>query len=740
MQLTPLQQKRVDELLAKMTLEEKIGQMNQLSPSLVGGFDVSFEELIEMAMDGKISQEELHQKFENAERDYQEDNIRAGLIGCVMLQDPGKYNELQKIAVEESRLGIPLIIGFDVIHGYRSVYPIALAEAGAFDPDLFRRTAHMAAKESRTQGISWHFAPMIDVGRDSRWGRVSEGPGEDPYLASRFAEAKIHGLQDGAYEDAKDGTERRENYVAACMKHYVAYGAAESGRDYNTTSMSISQLHNVYLPPFKAATEAGAASAMASFNDLNGVPCTVNEYTLRRTLKERYGLKGFVVSDANAIRECIDHGIAADRYDAARQAAHAGMDMDMGTSIYIEELKNAVERGDVSMEVIDEAARRILSVKMWLDLFDHPYITEEAMHRYDKLPQEHVALTLEAAKKSIVLLKNDEKVLPLKKDQKISLVGSLAASPSEIIGAWAMSWKGEDCVSILDGFKNAGADVKYFACGGPDREINDDEIAQAASFGDVIVAVVGETTAMSGEAASRADTTLPGKQRELLEKLLATGKPVVTILMNGRALALGWEAENLPTLIEGWQLGIQMGNAIASVVFGDYNPTGKLAASFPYVTGQLPIYYNHTSTGRPAGKFKFTSKYIDAPTEPAFPFGYGLSYTTYQYSDLTVEESVEAFTAKVKVKNAGNVAGTETVQLYMQDVTASLVRPVKELKGFTKVALAPGEEKEVALTLKKADMGFYNNDGEYVREDGKFRLFMGGSSAETLMQELDVRF
>ena len=740
MKLTLQQQQRVDALLQKMTLEEKIGQMNQLSPSLVGGFDMSFEEMIEMAMDGRITQEELSEMFSKAERDYREDDIRKGLIGSVMLQDPDKYNELQRIAVEESRMGIPLIIGLDVIHGFRSVYPIALAEAGAFDPDLFQRTARMAAKESRTQGISWHFAPMIDVGRDSRWGRVSEGPGEDPYLASRFAEAKIHGLQDGAYEDAADGTERRENYVAACMKHYVAYGAAESGRDYNTTSMSISQLHNVYLPPFKAATEAGAATAMASFNDLNGVPCTVNEYTLRRTLKERYGLQGFVVSDANAIRECIDHGIAADRYDAARQAANAGMDMDMGTSIYVEELKNAVERGDVSMEVIDEAARRILSVKMWLDLFDHPYITDEAKHRYDKLPKEHVDLTLEAAQKSIVLLKNDDHVLPLKKEQKISLVGSLAANTTEIIGAWAMSWKSEDCVSILDGLKNTGAEVEYFPCGGPAEEINEEEIEQAAAYGDVIVAVVGEYSAMSGEASSRTDTTLPGKQRELLAKLLATGKPVVTLLMNGRALALGWEAEHLPTIVEGWQLGIQMGNAVASVLFGDYNPTGKLAASFPYVTGQLPLYYNHPSTGRPGGKFKFTSKYIDAPFEPVFPFGYGLSYTTFTYSDLAVKETEDALIACVKVKNTGEVYGTETVQLYMQDVTASLVRPVKELKGFAKVTLAAGEEKEVVIELKKADMGFYNNDGVYVREDGKFRIFVGGSSADTLMQELDLAF
>ena len=730
--LTEEQKQKVKSLLEQMTLEEKIGQMNLISPSIVGGFDVSFPELIEMVGDGRISHEEFDRILSNAERDYREDDIRAGKIGGMMLQEPEKVNELQKIAVEQSRLGIPMLIGLDVIHGFRSVYPIAIAEAGAFEPDLFERTARMAAKESRTQGVNWHYAPMIDVARDSRWGRVSEGPGEDTYLASEFAKAKIHGLQ--------GDMSSTENYVAACTKHYVAYGACESGRDYNTTSMAKAQLHNVYLPPFKAAVEAGAASVMASFNDLNGVPCTVNPYTLRTILKEAYGLKGLVVSDANAIRECVTHGIAEDDADAGIQAVKAGLDMDMGTGIYSKYLKDAVESGKVPVSVIDEAAERILSVKMWLGLFDHPYVEKEAMTRYENLPKEHTDLALEAARKSIVLLKNDDHVLPLKKDAKISLVGQLADMKEEIIGAWAMSWQQKDCVTILDGLKNAGANVSYYPCGGPEGELNDDEIASAAKDSDIIVAVVGELVAMSGEAASKADISLPGKQREMLQKLLASGKPVVAVLMNGRPLALSWENDHLPAIIEAWHLGIQMGNAVADVLFGNYNPSGKLSASFPYVTGQCPVYYNHPSTGRPGSKSKFTSRYLDAPFAALYPFGYGLSYTEFNYSDLEVKDMGNFLEVGLQVTNTGHVEGTETVQLYMQDVTASIVRPVKELRGFTKVTLGPGQSVLVKIILMKEKMGFYDDDMSYCLEDGKFNIYVGGNSRDCLKKEIQVKF
>ena len=733
MKLTSEQRAKVEAILSQMTLEEKIGQMNQESPSIVGGFDVPFSELIEMLTDGRLPQEEFERLMSTAKQDFHEEEIRAGLVGSVMGNDPRKANELQKIAVEETRLGIPLIIGFDVIHGLRSVFPIAIAEAGSFDDALFEETARMAAKESRAHGISWNFAPMIDVARDSRWGRVSEGPGEDTYLGSRFARAKIRGLQ--------GDTSSSENYVAACTKHYICYGACEGGRDYNTTSMATSQLYNVYLPTFRAAMEEGAATAMAAFNDYNGVPCTVNKYLLRDVLKNELGLEGFVVSDANAIKECVIHGIAVDDADAGMQAAIAGMDMDMGTHIYKDHLKAAVESGKVSMEVIDEAVRRILGVKVWLGLFEHPYVPEKVIEAYEKgIPAEHAALALKAAEESIVLLKNDNSLLPLSKDRKISLVGTLANSADEVTGAWAMGWKKEDCVTILDGFKNAGADVTYYACGGPEGNLNEEELAAACENGDVIVAIVGETTAMSGEASSKADITLPGRQREMLTKLMESGKPLVTVFMNGRPLAMGWEAEHLPVMVEAWHLGIQMGNAVAKVLFGDVVPSAKLSSSFPYVNGQCPIYYNHPSTGRPAGKSKFTSKYLDAPAEALFPFGYGLSYTTFAYRDLSAEEKADRIEIKVKVANTGDRAGVEIAQLYMQDVAASLVRPVRELKGYKRVELKEGEEKEVTFALDKKDMGFYDNSGKYRLEDGVFRIYAGANSRDALATEISVAF
>ena len=733
MKLTSEQRAKVEAILSQMTLEEKIGQMNQESPSIVGGFDVPFSELIEMLTDGRLPQEEFERLMSTAKQDFHEEEIRAGLVGSVMGNDPRKANELQKIAVEETRLGIPLIIGFDVIHGLRSVFPIAIAEAGSFDDALFEETARMAAKESRAHGISWNFAPMIDVARDSRWGRVSEGPGEDTYLGSRFARAKIRGLQ--------GDTSSSENYVAACTKHYICYGACEGGRDYNTTSMATSQLYNVYLPTFRAAMEEGAATAMAAFNDLNGVPCTVNKYLLRDVLKNELGLEGFVVSDANAIKECVIHGIAVDDADAGMQAAVAGMDMDMGTHIYKDHLKAAVESGKVSMEVIDEAVRRILGVKVWLGLFENLYVPEEVIEAYEKgIPAEHAVLALKAAEESIVLLKNDNSLLPLSKDRKISLVGTLANSADEVTGAWAMGWKKEDCVTILDGFKNAGADVTYYACGGPEGNLNEEELAAACENGDVIVAIVGETTAMSGEASSKADITLPGRQREMLTKLMESGKPLVTVFMNGRPLAMGWEAEHLPVMVEAWHLGIQMGNAVAKVLFGDVVPSAKLSSSFPYVNGQCPIYYNHPSTGRPAGKSKFTSKYLDAPAEALFPFGYGLSYTTFAYRDLSAEEKADRIEIKVKVANTGDRAGVEIAQLYMQDVAASLVRPVRELKGYKRVELKEGEEKEVTFALDKKDMGFYDNSGKYRLEDGVFRIYAGANSRDALATEISVAF
>lgn len=734
MKLNVEQREFVEELLEKMTLEEKVGQLNLDSPSIVGGFDVPFEELIEMVTDGRMSQEEFGKIMATAERDFHEDDIRAGMVGAVMGNDPVKANELQKIAVEESRLGIPLLMGFDVIHGLRSVFPIAIAEAGSFDDDLMERTARMAAKESRAYGINWNFAPMLDVARDSRWGRVSEGPGEDPYLASRFAKAKIKGLQ--------NNTESTNDYVAACTKHYVAYSACEAGRDYNTTSMSISQLYNVYLPTFKAAMEEGACSAMASFNDLNGVPCTVNSYTMRDILKDEFGLDGFVVSDANGIRECVTHGIAEDDADAGIKALNAGLDMDMGTRIFYNHIAQAVKDGKIYMETLDDAVRRILSVKVWLGLFENPYVSKDVIDEYSKaLPKEHKDLCLEAAEKSIVLLKNENGILPLGKERKFTLVGELADRADEVVGAWSLGWEIDDCISVKAGLEAAGAKFEYYPICGPESDINEAELRAAIeNDSDVVIAVVGEYKSMSGEASSKADITLPGYQREMLKKLVSAGKKVIAVLMNGRPLALEWEAENLSAIVEGWHLGIQMGSAIAKVVFGEINPSGKLSSTFSSVNGQEPLYYNHPNTGRPGSKSKFTSKYLDAPVEPCFPFGFGLSYTTFEYSNLKVDENGDEISVSVMLKNTGNYDGTEVAQLYMQDVTASLVRPVKELKGYKRVMLKKGEATRIDFTLRKCDMGFYDNQGKYTLEEGLFRIYVGGNSKDVLDTEISVSF
>jgi len=729
-QLSESEQEFVKELLGKMTLEEKIGQTNQTSLSFAGGFTFTFDDLMKMVEEGKITLDEIRKMTQEAELEYPVDDIRTGLVGSVMARDAKKANELQRIAMEESRLGIPLLIGFDVIHGYYSVYPIALAEAGAFEPELFEETARMAARESRANGIVWHYAPMIDVARDARWGRVSEGPGEDPYLGSVFARAKVRGFQNN-----RDGS-----YVAACPKHYIAYGACEGGLDYNTTNVSNSLLYNAYLPPFKAAVEEGAATVMASFNDLNGIPLTVNKFALRQVLKEKLGFSGFVVSDASAIRECVVHGIAADEYDAGVQAINAGVDMDMATDIYKNHLSKAVAEGHTTMEVLDEAVCRILSVKKWLGLFENPYVDEDTANQFETLPDEHIKLALESAQKSIVLLKNENNILPLSKDAKISVVGALASKPEEVVGAWALNWRAKDCVPILDGIKSVGQNVKYFPCCGPQGDVNQDEVDSAIAEGDVIVAVVGETSSMSGESKSRADIGLPGKQKELLEKLIASGKPVVAVLMNGRPLALSWEDQHVPAILECWHLGIQMGNAVASVLFGDHNPGGKLSSTFPRLSGQCPIYYNHPNTGRPGRKIPFTASYIDCGFEPLYPFGYGLSYTEFAYNDFTLASGPDRLTASVKVANTGDRKGSETVQLYMRDVTASIVRPVKELKGFKKICLEPGEEETVVIELFKSDMGFYNDAGEYLLEDGIFHIFMGGNSRDCLMAEVELEF
>lgn len=726
------QEQSIRELLEKMTVEEKVGQMHQLAPSIVGGFDVSFEELIEMVTDGRISNEEFGKIMSTAERDFHEEDIRAGRVGSYLLNDPKKANELQRIAVEESRLGIPLLYGFDVIHGFRTTFPIPLAETCTWNEKLFEASAEIAAREASAYGIKWTFAPMVDIARDARWGRISESAGEDPYLGSLFARAKVRGFQ------GKNPADRER--IGATLKHFVAYGAVEGGQDYNTVSMSKSMLHNGFLPPVKAAVEEGAMTVMAAFNDYNGVPCTVNPYLLRTVLKESYGFQGFVVSDANAIRECVSHGIAEDLADASRQAVKAGMDMDMGSNVYHDHLVSQVEQGEVSMEVLDEAVRRILTVKMALGLFEHPYVEEERMEQYDSgLKEEHLEAARDTAKRSIVLLKN-EGILPLKKEQKIALIGALADDGENCLGAWFANGRGSECVTVKAGLERAGAKVSYGECCGVESELDREALESVCKEADVVVAVVGEPNAMSGEASSRADITLPGHQRELLEAALETGKPVVAVLMNGRPLALSWEQEHVPAILESWQLGVAHGDAVAAVLFGEYNPSGKLCATFPAMTGQCPRYYNHPNTGRPGGRSKFTSRYLDAPVEPLYPFGYDLSYTEFSYENMRIKEDARCFSVTVQVKNTGACPGEETAQLYLRDVTASIVRPVKELKAFEKVLLAPGEAKDVTFVIDKKEMGFYNEDMNYCLEDGKFIFYAGGNSRDCLEQERMVAF
>lgn len=729
MKLSAVQEQKIQALLDKMTLEEKIGQLNQASVSIVGGFDVPFGELIEMMTDGRLSQDEFHKIMATSEKDYHEEEIKQGLVGSMMVQDPETSNRLQKIAVEESRLGIPLIIGLDVIHGYKTVVPIALAEAGSFDRDLMKRTAQMAAKESRADGIHWHFAPMLDISRDARWGRVSEGGGEDPYLLSQFAKAKIEGLQNDQSSHL--------NYVAACLKHYVGYGACEGGRDYNTVSMSESLLRNVYLPPFRAAIDAGATTVMAAFNDLNGVPCTVNREMLTDKLREEFGFDGFVVSDANAIRECVAHGIVSDEAEAGAKALYAGLDMDMGTEIYLKTLKDSLEAGTISIETVDQAVERILRVKMWLGLFDHPYVE---LPESDDISEDNKSLALEAAEKSIVLLKNKDDLLPLPIDTKISIVGDLANKASEVSGAWAISFREKDGVSLVEGITKEFPNSRYFEVGGLETPINESILQEAFDYADVVVLVAGELVSMSGEATSRADISLPGEQSKLFAALEKLDKPTVAILMNGRPMAIEKEVDQVDAVIESWHLGIQMGHAVARTLSGANNPSARLTVSFPRVSGQCPVYYNHPNTGRPAGRSKFTSKYMDIEPGALYDFGYGLSYSRFTFENVVLKETAESIQITLDVSNISDRDGEEVIQLYMTDKVASLVRPVKELKGFEKVKVASKEKVAVELRVDKKDLGFWNNQGQYCLEDGDFVFTVTDGDENSDSFELSLLF
>lgn len=712
---------RIQELLSKMTIEEKIGQLQQCGPSLVGAFDVSFDELLNMMFDGRISQEEFGRLMSTAEQDYHEEDLRAGKIGSYNgIGDAATANRLQKIAVEETRLGIPLLFGYDVIHGFRTVTPIPLAESCAWEPGLWEKTGRIAAEEATAAGVHMTFAPMVDVAKDARWGRVSEGAGEDVLLNGAYGAAKVRGFQG---DDLS-----KENAMAACVKHFAAYGAGEAGRDYNRVDMSPQRLWEEYLPSYKACVDAGARAVMPAFNDINGLPCSVNRWLLRDVLREKWGFDGMVISDANAIAECVDHGIAADKKDAARQAILAGMDMDMTSNTYIECLQELVESGEVPERVLDEAAGDVLRIKFELGLFDRPYQTTE--ERDTLLRPEYRAAAREAAVKSIVLLKNENQVLPMKPETKVALFGVLAADKGQMTGAWAIGAKAEDCVSMAEACEERGISYQYCEdCADVSK------IEATAAAADLLVAAVGEQKEESGEAASRADITVSREQIELVERLAQTGKPVVVVLFNGRPLAIPELAEKADAIVEAWHPGVEAGNAILDVLCGEANPSGKLTTTFPAVTGQCPMYYAHTNTGRPGGKSKFTSKYLDAPLEPLYPFGYGLSYTTYTYGEQKVEKKADGIHVSVTVTNAGSRDGDEIVQCYVQQTTGRRVRPVRQLKGFEKISLKAGETKEVNFVIAYDDLRYLDWEMKETPCEGILRIYVGGDSRAKLAGE-----
>ncbi len=724
-------EQKIDALLARMTLAEKIGQLQIVNPSIFGTFEETIEELIEKLTEGKISVAE----FQTMPRNYHEQEIRDGQLGAMGgVTSADKANELQRIAVEESRLGIPLLFGFDVIHGFRTGFPIPLAETCSWEPEKLELSAQIAAREASAAGITWTYAPMVDISRDPRWGRVAEGAGEDTYLGSVMAAARVRGFQG---TDLKD-MER----VLACPKHLAAYGAAVGGRDYNTVNLSTQYLHEFYLPPFRAAAEAGAGTFMAAFNDINGIPCSASSQLMESFLRQSCGFDGFMVSDANAVAECVTHGYAQDKTDASAKTVVAGLDMDMSDGTYWNALPLAIAEGRLHESDIDTAVRHILRVKFRMGLFDQPYRTTPEREAQTLLTEAHLAAARDVARRSIVLLKNENQTLPIQKNRgRLAVVGPLADNQAGMLGSWAIGAREDEVITILQGIREAvaGQSEILYARGCEITSPNKDGFAQAvavAEASDLIIAVVGESSDMSGEAASRMDLTLPGVQEELLQALAATGKPLVVLLTNGRPLALPWVAEHASAVLETWQLGTMAGHAVADVLFGDYNPSGKLVMTVPYSVGQVPVYYNHPQTGRPAGQIKFTSKYIDGPAEPLYPFGFGLTYTSFAYKDLKLPEGNISFGQVINItatiQNTGKVAGEEIVQLYVADPVASRVRPVRELKGFCKVMLEPGQSQEVTFQLDTQDLGFYDEQLQYLLEPGMFKIWISPNSTSGL--------
>ena len=722
--------KKIDSLLKIMTLEEKIGQMNQYN----GFWDVTGP-----SPEGG-----------SAEKKYED--LRKGYVGSMLtVRGVDQVRAVQKIAVEETRLGIPLIIGFDVIHGYKTLSPIPLAESASWDLEAIKTSASVGAAEAAASGINWTFAPMVDISRDARWGRVMEGAGEDPYLGSKIAAARVHGFQGDDLADPLT--------VAACAKHFAGYGFVEGGREYNKADIGTATLHNIILPPFKAAKDAGVRTFMNGFNELNGDPVTGSEYLLRDILKGKWGFDGFVISDWASIGEMMVHGFAKDSAMAAQKAVKAGVDMDMEAYVYVHSLAEVVRSGKVDEALIDDAVRRILTVKYELGLFDDPYkYCNEDREKAVIGSKENHEKVLDMAKKSIVLLKNQDNLLPLKKEgQTIALIGPLANDKNSPLGSWRIASDDNTAVSVKEGleaYKNnkilfeKGADlvtgdvtfINELTFNTTDKSGFDAAVA-AAKKADVVVLVVGEHGFQSGEGRSRTNLDLPGVQQELMEKVYAANPNVVLVLNNGRPLAIEWASEHIPAIVEAWQLGTETGNAVAQVLCGDYNPSGKLPMSFPRNVGQTPVYYNHKSTGRPenpGGNMVFWSHYTDTENTPLYPFGYGLSYTTFEYSNFKLNKSEyaidEPVTVSVDVTNTGDYDGKEVVQLYIHDLFANITRPVRELKGFELVPLKKGETKTVSFTLDHDTLGFYDQKGDFKVESGDFDVFVGGNSDATLKQ------
>ena len=744
-QIDPAIEARIDGLLSQMTLDEKVGQLVQVSPHAPMDPEEMMKRIKEAQESGQPPQRVFHP------RPGLDDMIRAGRVGSILnLPDVHWINHYQQLAVRESRLGIPLIVGADVIHGHRTVFPIPLAESCTWDPPLLEQAARVAAEEASACGIDWTFAPMVDIARDPRWGRIAEGAGEDPFLGMAMARARVRGFQRG---DLASG--RR---IAACPKHYVAYGAAEAGRDYHTVDISERTLREVYLPPFKAAFDAGAGSVMSSFNEISGVPATANAFILRTMLRDEWQWPGMVLSDYDAVKELIPHGIATDLSEAARLSILAGLDMEMASNAFTTHLAALVTEGAVPERVVDEAVRRVLRLKMQLGLFEHPY-TDEALADQILLRDDFRALALQVAQESMVLLKNEGGLLPLSPDGgRIAVIGPLADARRDLLGCWAMNGRAEDVESVLDGIVAylPSSDRLAHVAGCPVRDEGPADIpaaAAAAQDADVVVLVVGESANMSGEARSRAHLGLPGRQQELVDAIAQTGKPIVGVLIAGRPLVIPRMAGQVDALLVAWHGGIRAGRAVADLLFGAAVPSGKLTASWPRAEGQIPLYYAHKSTGRPmegAGTTQFfepfKSRYIDEPNDPLFPFGYGLSYTSFAYSDLIVHtplvEAGRTLVVSAVVTNTGSRAGTEVVQLYVRDCVGSITRPVKELKGFQRVALQAGETQTVRFELPADQLGFIGPELRYVVEPGDFRVWIGPDSSTGLeghFSEIPVR-